>query len=91
MKSSQDHIPTYRLGDELALDAQGRVLRRPHFLTTREHQDAMRMSATAWVRLITEEKRKTHRLIVESPVTTRPRILCRSRLHWLLKRFIKIE
>lgn len=94
MKSTQDRIPSYRLGNELALDAQGRVLRRPHFLTMREHQDAMRMEAANWAGAVEVEKRKTRSLAemkIDNIVVIHPRIFCRSKLQWLVKLCITIE
>lgn len=58
MKSSQDHIPTHELGDELALDAQGRVLRRPHFFLAAEAEEEIRRTNQIWAELLMSERNK---------------------------------
>lgn len=58
MKTSQDNVPTHRLGERLALDNQGRVLRKPHFLTRPEHEAIVDEKERAWSGVLMAERAK---------------------------------
>lgn len=102
MRSTQDRLATHQLSGEMALDSQGRVLRRPHFLTKREHDQEMTKTAQMWSGMVIRETEKVDaerekvRLLTEkldNPVLVPiyPKIVARKRLHGLVRRFVKIE
>lgn len=102
MRSTQDRVPTHRLSGDLALDSHGRVLRRPHFLTRKEHDQEMIKAAQMWAGVVIQEtgnvnaERDKVRLLTEklnNPVLIPiyPKIVVRKRLHGLVRRFVKIE
>lgn len=101
MRRTQDRLPTHKLSGEMALDSQGRVLRRPHFLTRSEHDREMTNAAKLWAGVVTHEtgnvnaERNKVRLLTEklnNPVLIPiyPKIVVRKRLHWMVKRLIQI-
>lgn len=57
MRSRQDNIPTHRLKGQMALDSQGRVLRKPHFLTREEYDAALVQQRDYYTKLIQVEPR----------------------------------
>lgn len=58
MKSQQDQILTHQLPKEMALDSQGRVLRRPFFVTKEEHDAAIHATTKANMRLLMAQRAK---------------------------------
>lgn len=92
MKSSQDWVPTEQLGSESALDSQGRILRRPYFLTIEEHDAEMLRAISVFDRLMKEEREAKASPFVygKATLTISPRVRCRKRLRWLVKWLIRI-
>lgn len=94
MRSTQDRVPSHRLSGEMALDSQGRVLRRPHFLTRREHEEMMASSIESYRQLLAAEREKANSLTFGKPISVaivdHPQIFVRRRLHWLTKLLIQI-
>lgn len=101
MKSSQDHISTHNLGNEMALDAHGRVLRKPHFVTMEEHEQQMQARDNAWSSVLMAERTKVqgseakYRTLLETKVTgvtiIYPQIIVRRRLRGLVRWLIRVK
>lgn len=58
MRTMQDGVPTELLPKQMALDAHGRVLRRPYFLTKEEHERVLQKTSATLVSMVDTERRK---------------------------------
>jgi len=92
MQSQQDRIPTHQLGKEMALDSQGRVLRRPYFVTKSEH-DAEVTNLRRQIVDLANRPPKIMETMVPVTISYRkyPEMRCRRRLQFLVRRLVKID
>lgn len=101
MKSGQDRIPTHALGDVMAVDSHGRVLRKPHFLTMAEHEAHAQAQSNAWTDVLMAERRKVQEAeakyaqllfakTVSIEIVDNPKILARKRLHWMVRWLVRV-
>lgn len=102
MKSSQDRIPTYQLSNKgMALDSQGRVLRKPHFLTKEEHDASQRQVVEGWKELLrlqeleTATARENTRVVsemkIDGIVVVHTKVMARKRLHWMVRWLVRLD
>jgi len=97
VKSKQDRVPTHCLGETMALDSQGRVLRKPFFFTKEEHEAEIRTQTQVSTRLITTERAQRRAavnqyldLLEEMERKRAPHIFVRRRLHGVVRWLIRV-